>query len=162
MALEVGMKLPDETLLTMSADGPKPVALKSKLDGRKVVIFALPGAFTGVCSTAHFPSFVRTADQLREKGVDEIICLSVNDPFALSAWGEQLGAPDAGITMLADSEAKLTKALGQDFSAPPVGLIERSKRYAIVVDNGEITHVGEEASPGECDISGGERVLEAL
>lgn len=163
MALEVGAKLPDATLLTLEEDGrPVTVELKDKLAGRKVVIFALPGAFTGTCSTAHFPSFTRNAEALRGKGVDEIICLSVNDPFALSAWGQQLGGMDAGITMLADAESTLTGALGMAFSAPAVGLIARSLRYAIVVEDGTITHVGADPGPGTCDLSAGEAVLEAL
>lgn len=163
MALEVGATFPGDAVLTLGDDGrPAPVDLGEKLAGRKVVIFALPGAFTGTCSTAHMPSFVRTADQIRAKGVDEVICLSVNDPFTLAAWGTQLGADKAGITMLADAESKVTKALGMAFSAPPVGLIDRSKRYVTVVEDGKITHVGEEASPGECQLSSGEAVLDAL
>ncbi|MDF0596012.1 peroxiredoxin [Psychromarinibacter halotolerans] len=163
MALEVGDTFPGGTVLTLDADGrPTPVELGEKLEGRKVVIFALPGAFTGVCSTAHMPSFVRTADDIRGKGVDEVICLSVNDPFTLSAWGTQLGADDAEISMLADAGGEVTKALGQDFTAPPAGLYGRSKRYVCVVENGKITHVGAEPNPGECQISSGEAVLEAL
>lgn len=162
MALDVGADYPGGEVLTMGANGPEAVDLGEKLKGRKVVIFALPGAFTGTCSTAHFPSFVRTAGELKEKGVAEIICLAVNDPFTLSAWGKQLGGEEAGITMLADPEGKVTKAAGMEFSAPPVGLIGRSKRYVVVVEDGKITHVGEEPAPGQCDISSGESVLKAL
>lgn len=163
MGLEVGMKMPEATLLTLTDDGaPVEVSLHEKLAGRKVVIFALPGAHTGTCSTAHFPSFTRTASPIRDKGVDEVICLAVNDPFVLSAWGHALGSADAGITMLADPETKLTGELGMAFSAPQVGLIARSHRYAIIVDDGAITHVGADDSPGTCDLSAGERILEAL
>ncbi|WP_172297482.1 peroxiredoxin [Pseudoruegeria sp. HB172150] len=163
MALEVGATYPAGTVLTTGPDGrPVAVELGEKLTGRKVVIFALPGAFTGTCSTAHMPSFVRTADALRGKGVDEVICLSVNDPFTLSAWGTQLGADGAGITMLADAGGEVTKELGQDFTAPPAGLYGRSKRYVVVVEDGTITHVGAEPNPGECSVSSGEAVLEVL
>lgn len=163
MGLEVGTEMPEVTLLTLGPDGgPVEVSLSDKLKGRKVVIFAVPGAYTGTCSTSHFPSFSRNADALRAKGVDEIICLSVNDPFVLSAWGRELGSEAAQITMLADPETKLTSAVGVAFSAPGVGLIARSQRYAIVVDDGTISHVGLEDSPGSCDISAGERILEAL
>ncbi len=162
MGLQVGDKFPVATVLTMGGTRPAPVDLEEKLKNRKVVIFALPGAFTGTCSTAHLPSFVRVADKLREKGVDEVICLSVNDPFTLSAWGSQLGADEAGITMLADSEGEVTRALGQEFSAPPAGLIGRSKRYAVVVEDGVITHVGAEEKPGVCEMTSGEAVLETL
>lgn len=163
MGLEVGAQMPDATLLTLGEDGrPVAVELGDKLKGRKVVIFALPGAYTGTCSTSHFPSFTRNADALRGKGVDEIICLSVNDPFALSAWGRELGSEASGITMLADPETKLTSALGVAFSAPAVGLIARSQRYAIVVDDGKISHVGLDDSPGTCDLSAAERIVDAL
>jgi len=101
MALAAGEKFPDATMVRMTDDGPELVELGEHLKGRKVVVFGLPGAFTGPCSTIHLPSFIRTADQFRDKGVDEIICISVNDPFVLKAWGEAPGAAEADITMLA-------------------------------------------------------------
>jgi cytochrome c peroxidase len=162
MALQTGDKFPEAKVLTMGGDRPEEVDLGEKLKGRKAVIFALPGAFTGTCSTAHLPGFVRVADDLRAKGVDEVICLSVNDPFTLSAWGSQHGADEARITMLADAEGTVTRALGQEFSAPPAGLIGRSKRYAVVVEDGTITHVGAEETPGVCERSSGEAILEAV
>ncbi len=162
MALKVGDRFPGGTVLTMNGERPVQLDLSDRLKGRKVVLFALPGAFTGTCSTAHLPSFVRNAEAIRAKGVDEVICLSVNDPFTLSAWGTQLGADGAGITMLADAEGQVTQALGQAFDAPPAGLIGRSNRYAAIIEDGIITHVGAEPGPGECAISSGEEVLEAL
>lgn len=162
MAISQGDTLPDATLVYLGDEGPATVQLSEKTKGRKVVIFALPGAYTGTCSTAHVPSFIRTKDQFAEKGVDEIICLSVNDPFVLHAWGEATGARDAGITMLGDADASFTKAMGREFSAPPAGLINRSKRYAMVVENGTITLLQEEESPGVCDVSGGEGLLAAM
>ena len=160
MGLAKGDHIPDATLLTMGADGPQEVSLNSKLSGRKVVIFGLPGAYTGTCTTSHVPSFIRTIDQFKEKGVDEIICVSVNDPFVMAAWGDSTGAADAGITMLADAAGEFTKSVGMDFTAPPVGFFGRSKRYAMIVDNGTVSAIGEETSPGECDISGGEALLQ--
>ena len=162
MAISVGDTLPDATLVENTGEGPKPVSLAGRLKGRKVVIFALPGAFTGTCTTAHVPSFIRTADQFRAKGVDEIICLSVNDPFVMQAWDEQTGAGKAGIAMLADPSAEFTKAVGMEFSAPPVGLIDRSKRYAMCVEDGKVTVFQAEENPGVCDMSGGESLLEAV
>jgi len=162
MTISQGDTLPDATLVYLGDEGPATVQLSEKTKGRKVVIFALPGAYTGTCSTAHVPSFIRTKDQFDEKGVDEIICLSVNDPFVLQAWGEATGARDAGITMLGDADASFTKAMGREFSAPPAGLINRSKRYAMVVENGTITLLQEEESPGVCDVSGGEGLLAAM
>lgn len=159
MTISTGTVLPDATLLFMGDEGPASVQLSEKLTDRKVVIFGLPGAYTGVCTTSHVPSFMRTKEDFAAKGVDEIICLSVNDPFVMQAWGESTGAAAAGITMLGDAEGAFTKAVGMDFTAPPAGLIGRSKRYAMVVDNGVVTAIGEDASPGECDISAGESLL---
>jgi peroxiredoxin len=147
--------------VTLGADGPTTVELSSYVAGRKVVVFGLPGAFTGPCSTAHMPSFVRTADDFRAKGIDEIICVAVNDPFVLKAWGEATGADAAGITMMGDAEAVLTKTLGMDFTAPPIGLYNRSNRYAVVLDDGVVTHSNID-QPNTCDISRGEQLLETL
>ena len=162
MAISVGDTLPDATLVENTGEGPKQVSMAERLSGKKVVVFALPGAFTGTCTTAHVPSFIRTADQLRSKGVDEIICLSVNDPFVMGAWDEQTGAAKAGIVMMADPAAEFTKAVGMDFTAPPVGLIDRSKRYAMCIEDGKVTVMHAEENPGVCDTSGGEAMLEAL
>jgi len=159
MTISKGDTLPDATMLTMGADGPEEVALGAKLKGRKVVLFGLPGAYTGTCTTSHVPSFIRTKDQFAAKGVDEIICVSVNDPFVMGAWGDSTGGTAAGIAFLGDADGSFTKEIGMDFTAPPVGLIGRSKRYAMIVDDGVVTVLGEEASPGECDISAGEALL---
>ncbi len=159
MTISKGDKLPDATLLQMGADGPEEVALSDKTAGRKVVIFAVPGAFTPTCHSAHVPSFVRTKDQFDAKGVDEIICISVNDPFVMAAWGKETGAADAGITMLGDPESSLTKAIGMDFTAPPVGLVARSKRYAMLVEDGTVTLLHVEDNPGACEVSAGEALL---
>ncbi len=162
MTITKGDKLPASTLLAMGADGPAPVDLADKLAGRKVVIFAVPGAFTPTCHSSHVPSFVRTKTDFDAKGVDEIICISVNDPFVMKNWGEATGATDAGITMLGDPEATFTKTLGLEFSAPPAGLINRSKRYAMVVEDGTVTVLQAEENPGVCDVSGGEALLASL
>ncbi|MCQ0091127.1 peroxiredoxin [Roseovarius sp. M141] len=162
MSISKGDKLPTATLTRLGADGPEPVDLAAQTAGRKVVIFAVPGAYTGVCTTAHVPSFVRTADQFAAKGVDEIICISVNDPFVMGAWGEATGATAAGITMLGDAESTFTKAMGMDFTAPPAGLIDRSKRYAMLVEDGTVTLLHEEENPGLCNVSAGEALLEAM
>jgi len=160
MTISKGDTLPEATLLTIGAEGPESVSLADKLKGRKVVLFGLPGAYTRTCTAAHVPSFIRTKDQFAAKGVDEIICVAVNDPFVMDAWGDSTGAKDAGITMLGDTDGSFTKAMGMDFTAPPVGFYGRSKRYAMIVDDGVVTAMGEEPSPGECDISGGEALLE--
>ncbi len=161
MTISVGDTLPEAHLLRMGANGPEAVALSSLTKGRKVVVFALPGAYTGPCSTIHVPSFIRTADAFRAKGVAEIICIAVNDPFVMKAWGEATGAAAAGISMLADSDGALTHALKMEFTAPPLGLFGRSNRYALVLEDGKITHANVDA-PGVCNISTGEELLATL
>lgn len=162
MTISTGEALPEATFFRMGSEGPESVALSSLTKGRKVVMFALPGAYTGVCSTAHVPSFVRTKKAFEEKGVDDIICVSVNDPFVMGAWGDSTGATEAGIAMLGDPDSSFTKTIGMDFSAPPAGLIDRSKRYTMLVEDGIVTVLNVEESPGVCEISAGETLLEAL
>lgn len=162
MTISPGTKLPEANLLKIGESGPEAVALSRKLDGRKVVIFGLPGAYTGTCSSAHVPSFMRTRDKFVEKGVDEVICVSVNDPFVMKAWGEATGATDAGITMLGDADGAFTKAIGMGFTAAPAGLFDRSARYAMLVENGVVKVLHKEESPGVCEVSGGEALLAAI
>ncbi len=160
--ISAGDDLPDATLTRVGAEGPEQVRMSEKVTGRKVVVFAVPGAFTPTCHSAHVPSFIRTKPQFSDKGVDEIICVSVNDPFVMKAWGEATGASEAGLTMLADASSEFTKAIGMDFDAPPAGLIARSKRYAMLVEDGKVSVLNIEESPGSCEISAGEGLLEAI
>jgi cytochrome c peroxidase len=162
MTIAPGDTLPEATLVKMGADGPETVALAEHAKGKKLALFAVPGAFTPTCHSAHVPSFIRTKDDFAAKGVDEIICVSVNDPFVLKAWGEATGATEAGITMLGDADSSFTKAIGMDFDAPPAGLIGRSQRYAMIVDDGKVTTLHVEDSPGTCEVSGGEALLAEL
>lgn len=162
MSISKGDRLPDATLLQIGKEGPEEVSLASRTNGRKVVIFAVPGAFTPTCHSSHVPSFINAAEGLKEKGVAEIICVAVNDPFVMKAWGEASGASAAGITMLSDASGEFAKSLGLEFDAPPAGLIGRSKRYAMLVEDGEIAVLNLEENPGACDVSGGQSMLEAI
>lgn len=162
MTISAGDNLPEANLLRMGENGPEAVSVEDLTKGRKVVLFAVPGAFTPTCHSAHVPSFMRVMDDLKANGVDEVICLSVNDPFVMQAWGQATGATQAGITMLADADSSFTKAIGLDFSAPPAGLQDRSQRYAMLVENGKVSVLNQESSPGSCDISGGEAMLEKI
>lgn len=162
MTIATGDKLPNAHLLRMGARGPEAVELSNKLDGKKVVIFGLPGAYTGTCTTAHVPSFMRTIDEFKAKGVDDVICLTVNDPFVVQSWSESTGAGAAGITMLADADGAFTKEIGMDFSAPPAGFFGRSKRYSMLVENGVVSILMEEIEGGVCEISAGETLLDAM
>ena len=161
MAIKQGDTLPDAIFTKIAAEGPEIVDLANKTIGRKVVIFAVPGAFTPTCNSAHVPSFIRTKDQFDAKGVDEIICISVNDPHVMKTWGETTGATEAGITMLADAQSLFTTGIGMEFSAPPVGFFARSKRYAMLVNDGVVTILQEDA-PGACDVSAGEGLLASM
>ena len=157
-----GAELPAATLLAMGEKGAEPVDLKARLRGRRVVIFGLPGAFTRTCTAAHVPSFIRTKPGFDAKGVDEIICVAVNDPFVMKAWGESTGAAAAGITMLGDADASFTKAIGMAFSAPAIGFFDRSKRYSLYAEDGVVKQLNLEESPGACEISAGETLLGQL
>ncbi|WP_374371406.1 peroxiredoxin [Tabrizicola sp.] len=161
MTIEVGTYLPEATLLRVGPEGVESISIADRLKGRRVVIFGLPGAYTSTCSTAHVPSFMRTAKAFADKGVDEIICVSVNDPFVMKAWGEATGATAAGITMLGDADASFTKAIGMAFDAPASGFFARSRRYALLAENGIVTRFNPETGRG-CEISGGEHLLAQL
>jgi peroxiredoxin len=161
LTIAIGARLPEAELLQIGANGAEAVALADRMKGRKVVIFGLPGAFTGTCSTAHVPSFIRTAKGFAEKGVDEIICIAANDPFVMKAWGEATGATAAGITMLGDADSSFTKAIGMAYDLPRLGFFGRSKRYSLLVEDGVITRFNPETGTG-CEISAGEHLLSQL
>jgi cytochrome c peroxidase len=162
MTIEIGDRLPEAQLIRMGGDGPEPVALSSVMAGKTVGLFGVPGAYTRTCSNAHLPSIVDNADALREKGLDAIVVVSVNDPFVLNAWAKETGADGAGVEMLADSDGQFTRALGLAFDAPPVGFHGRSRRYAMVVEDGVVKKLGVEESPGLCTVSSGSAMLADL
>lgn len=160
MTIQVGESLPEGTLHVMTPDGPKAVTTAELFAGRKVVVFALPGAFTPTCSAAHLPGFVVHADDIRAKGVDTIICLSVNDAFVMDAWGKAQNADDR-VMMVADGNGDFTRALGLELDLRARGLGIRSQRYAMVVDDGRVTLLNVE-QPGKFELSSAEVVLSAL
>ena len=162
MAITIGDKLPEATLLQMGASGPEQVTLASLVSGRKVALFGLPGAYTGTCTSAHLPSFIRSMDALKEKGVEEVICVAANDPYVMDAWGKSTGAVEAGIKMMADANGSFTKSMGLNYDNPAVGFYGRSRRYACYADNGEIKVLNIEESPGVCETSAGETLAEAI
>jgi peroxiredoxin len=140
MTIAVGERLPALTIKTNGEAGPEDLALNDFLAGRRVVIFAVPGAFTPGCSNHHMPGFVERADALKAAGADAIACLAVNDAFVLDAWQKDQGASD--ITMLADGNAELTRAIGLDMDASAGGMGTRSKRFAMIVDDGVVSYLG--------------------
>ena len=158
--IKVGDKIPASKLLHMTKDGIKPITSDELFNGKKVVIFALPGAFTPTCSAKHLPGFVTNFDQLRAKGVDTIACVSVNDAFVMDAWGKNQNAGDK-VMMLADGNAEFTDKMGLSFDASGFGMGKRSQRYAMVVDNGTVKALNVE-KPGAFDVSSAEAILKAL
>lgn len=161
MTISVGDRLPEAGFLEFDGTAPSQVSAGALFAGRKVVVFGVPGAFTRICSAAHLPSFIRTVPAFREKGVDEILCVAVNDPFVTHAWSEATGAAAGGVRILADAAGDFTRAIGLSFDVPAAGLFGRSQRYAMVVEDGTVTVLNVE--PGrECTISAGESLLEKL
>ena len=162
MPISKGDTLPNATLALPGETPPKTVDVTEWTKGRKVAIFGMPGAFTGTCSGAHMPSVIETKDALIAKGVDEIAVLVVNDPFVTDAWAKETGAEAAGITLLCDLDGAFSKAIGMDLTVPPLGFFDRSKRYAMVAEDGVVTVLNEEESPGSIEASGGTALLAAL
>ncbi len=161
MTISKGDKLPDGKLLKLGAGGPEAVDAADLGKGR-AIIFAVPGAYTPTCTNAHMPSFVKNADKLREKGVQRIVCVTVNDPFVAAAWAKDTGADGAGIEVLADADGSFTSALGLTFDAPPAGLLGRSKRYAMIVQDGTIEELQIEETPGACAVTSGDSLLDLV
>ncbi len=161
MTIEKGQKLPDATFLTMTPDGPGPVTTDEYFSGRKVVLFAIPGAFTPTCAARHIPSYVENIDALKAKGVDAVACTAVNDVFVMDAQAEAAKA-SGKIDFLADGNGDFAKAAGLDLDASGLGLGTRSHRYAMIVDDGVVTEIFIEPNPGEMTVSGAEEVLKAL
>jgi len=161
MAIQIGEKVPGGSFKVKTADGMNEVSADDLFGGKKVVLFSLPGAFTPTCSAKHLPGYVGNADALKSKGVDEVACLAVNDAFVMGAWGDAQGA-SGKVTMLADGSGEFTKALGMELDLSGLGLGVRGKRFAMVVEDGTVTHLAEEPNPGELDVSAAEKILEAL
>ena len=162
MAVKAGERMPEGKLLKMGANGVDAVETRDLFAGRRVVVFGLPGAFTGTCSTAHVPSYMRVMPSLTARGVDEVICVAANDPWVMNAWGESTGAAPAGITMLADPSGNWIEALGTSFDAPQVGFHRRSRRFSALVVDGVVEIWHEEAGPGVCEATAGEAMLGAM
>jgi glutaredoxin/glutathione-dependent peroxiredoxin len=159
MTIQVGDRLPDAPLAIATADGPQPTTSTEFFAGKRVALFAVPGAFTPTCSAKHLPSYVEKASDLKAKGIDEIACISVNDPFVMGAWGKADGSED--ITMLADGNGEFTDAVGLSFDGSKFGLGKRSQRYSMIVNDGVVEQLNVEA-PGEYRASSAETMLDQL
>jgi peroxiredoxin len=160
MTLKAGDTLPDVTFMTMTADGPQPMSTDDVFAGKRVALFAVPGAYTPTCSAKHLPGFIEKASELQGKGVDRIACTSVNDVFVMGAWGKDQGAGDA-VLMLADGNGDFASALGLEMDGSAFGMGKRSQRYALVVNDKVIEHLFVD-EPGNFEVSSAEHVLSAL
>ena len=157
MAIQEGDKLPAATMFMMQDGKPGPVTTSDLFDGKKTVVFALPGAYTPTCSQAHLPGYVVNADAIKAKGVDSIVCISVNDAFVMDSWGADKNAEE--ILMVGDGNGEFTAALGLEMDGSGFGT--RSQRYAMIVDDGTVTKLAVE-DPGQFEVSKAESILEAL
>jgi len=159
--IKVGDRLPNATFMTMTPDGPKPQTTDDVFKGKKVVLFAVPGAFTPTCHKNHLPGFLTNADKIKGKGIDTIAVTGVNDVFVMDAWKQNTGAAGK-IEFLADGSAAFAKAIGLDMDLSERGLGMRSKRYAMVVDDGVVKTLNIEEAPGKADVSGAENLMKGL
>jgi peroxiredoxin len=160
MTIQVGETIPSMKLMMASPEGPKEVSTDELFKGKKVVLFAVPGAFTPTCSAKHLPGFIQNADAIRAKGIDSIICMAVNDAFVMGAWARDQGVDDR-IIMLADGSGALTHALGLELDLVVRGLGVRSQRFALVAEDGKVTHLAVEP-PGGFEVSKAESILAAI
>ncbi|MGH7052524.1 MAG: peroxiredoxin [Stellaceae bacterium] len=160
MTIKVGDRIPSVTLRTLSPSGPQAIPSEEFFKGKKIVLFAVPGAFTRTCSQRHLPSYATHAAELKAKGVDTIACLAVNDAFVMGAWGKERGADDK-IVMLGDGSGDFTRAVGLELDRIKEGMGVRSQRYAMLVEDGVVKALNVE-KPGEYAVSSAEAMLEAL
>jgi len=160
MTIAIGDKIPETQFSTMTDEGPRKVSSDELFRGRKVVLFAVPGAFTPTCSMNHLPGFVQRADELKSKGVDEIACVSVNDVHVMAAWGKHSGC-DGKVKMLADGNGDFARKLGLEFDLAQAGMGTRSRRYSMIVEDGVVKALNVEEKPG-VNVSGADTVLQQL
>lgn len=161
MSISVGDRLPEGKFQIMTAEGPKDISTNEIFPGKKVALFAVPGAFTPTCHLNHLPGYLRHLDAFKEKGVDIVACTAVNDVFVMNAWAESSGAKDK-ILFLADGNGNFARALGLDLDASGAGLGQRSKRYAMLVEDGVVKALHVEDAPGQVTSSGAETLLREL
>ncbi len=159
MSIQAGDKVPSLGLKTMGPQGPEDIDTNDIFSGKKVVLFAVPGAFTPGCSMTHLPGFVVNADKIKAQGVDTIVCMAVNDAFVMGAWGEAQNASE--ILMLADGNGDFTSALGLELDASGFGMGKRSQRFAMIVEDGTVTQLNVEPG-GDIEVSSAEAIMELL
>lgn len=162
MTINIGEVLPNYTLTRFGAKGLENIQLHDIISDNRVILFGVPGAYSRTCSSKHLPSFIRTMGNFREKGIEKVICISVNDPFVMASWSRDTGASESGIDMLCDPSGALIKKIGLNFDAEPIGFFNRSKRFAMIVNNKKVKILKIDEDSGVCDLSAGETILSFL
>ena len=160
MKIKKGDKLPDAKVFILEKD-PKEVSIKKIVGNEKVILFGLPGAFTPTCSAKHLPGFIIAIDQLKEKGIKKVVCISVNDPFVMDAWGKTHNVQDK-ILMVGDSKGDFTKNIGAELNLTNRGLGVRSSRYTMLVEKGSVLKISEEEVAGKCEVTAAENFLKEI
>ena len=161
MTIKPGDKLPDATLMHLTDAGPAPISTEELFGGKTVALFAVPGAFTPTCSNQHLPGFIEKSEELRDAGVDTIVCMSVNDAFVMGAWGQQQGATGK-VMMVGDGNAELTQKMGLSVDSSGFGMGTRSARFSMIVRDGVLEALNIEQNPGQAVDSGAENLLSQL
>ena len=160
MKIKKGDKLPDAKVFILEKD-PKEVSIKEIVGNEKVILFGLPGAFTPTCSAKHLPGFIIAIDQLKKKGIKKVVCISVNDPFVMDAWGKTHNVQDK-ILMVGDSKGDFTKNIGAELNLTNRGLGVRSSRYTMLVEKGSVLKISEEEVAGKCEVTAAENFLKEI
>jgi len=161
MKIKEGKVLPNSKVFILSKDGPKEISMREIIGQDKVILFGLPGAFTPTCSTKHLPGFINSMDVIKKKGIKKIICISVNDPFVMDAWGKSHDIKEK-ITMLGDSRGEFTKSIGAELDLNARGLGIRSARYTMLIERGAVKKVVEEEVAGKCEVTAAENFLKQI
>lgn len=162
MTINIGEILPNSKLIRFSSKGLENFQLHDFINNDRVILFGVPGAYSRTCSSKHLPSFIRTMDQFKDKGVTKVICIAVNDPFVMANWGKDTGAIESGIDMLCDPSSAFIKEVGLNFDAEPIGFFNRSKRFSMIINNKKVEALNVDEDSGTCDLSAGETLLSFL
>ena len=161
MKIKEGEQLPNSKVFTLSKDGPKEISIGEIVGQDKVILFGLPGAFTPTCSAKHLPGFINSMDEIKKKGIKKVICISVNDPFVMDAWGKSHNI-QGQIIMLGDSRGEFTKSIGAELDLNTRGLGIRSARYTMLIESGAVKKIVEEEVAGKCEITSAENFLKQI
>ena len=162
MPIAVGDKIPAVTLFEVGEAGPAPVASGDVFDGKKIALFGVPGAYTPTCQNKHMPSYIGQMDALKAKGVDQVVCVSVNDPFVMKEWAAHTGADRAGIRVLGDARSELAEGMDLVLDGSAIGLVSRLLRFSAFVDDGVVKALNVEGAPGEMDATSAEKLREQI